>query len=175
MEKQNQFIYNDREIYCICKETLTVGFPVYCEYCSKQIALLIIDRLGYLLNIYCKYWKIKRFMMKKGKNTLQTKDLIFDAINDKLEGKGIDKLLLTFSLIDSTNSVSIKFIENLKTESFTIDLKDMTIIKRFFVNKIAKLIDSEKYKSIILQVKLIEKEFDIFLQNLRGEVVKFNY
>jgi len=101
--------------------------------------------------------------------------LIIKSIKDKLEGQNVDRIILVFSFIDERYSISIKPLDNSKPLMFEVEPKDVSLIKKIFVNKIYRSIDQAKYKALILQLDLPNEKIDLFLQNNNNEVLKYDY
>jgi hypothetical protein len=115
--------------------------------------------------------------LKDFKYSLSPKKLIINAIKSKLENHNIEKIILTFSLIDEDRyNIAIKPKDENEVMTFEIEPKDITILKKIFVNKIRRTIKQpENFKAIILQCDLITEDFAIFLQDLKNEVTKYEY
>jgi hypothetical protein len=115
--------------------------------------------------------------LKDFKYSLSPKKLIINAIKSKLENHNIEKIILTFSLIDEDRyNIAIKPLNEDEVMTFEIEPKDITILKKIFVNKIRRTIKQpENFKAIILQCDLITEDFAIFLQDLKNEVTKYEY
>lgn len=153
--------YKIKTVCPVCRiELLTVGFSLLCEICIKNLIMKEIKN-----------------QMKDFKYSLSPKKLIINAIKNKLEGHNIEKIIMTFSLIDEDRyNIAIKPKDEAEIMKFEIQPKDITILKKIFVSKIYRSIKQpENYKAIILQCDLITEDFAIFLQDNNMNVTKFEY
>jgi len=149
-------------VFCpICKfEPLTIEYNIICQTCNKTNIMKEIKN-----------------QLKDFKYSLSPKKLIINAIKSKLENHNIEKIILTFSLIDEDRyNIAIKPKDENEVMTFEIEPKDITILKKIFVNKIRRTIKQpENFKAIIIQCDLIIEDFAIFLQDLKNEVTKYEY
>jgi hypothetical protein len=115
--------------------------------------------------------------MKDFKFNLSPKKLIINAIKNKLTGHNIESIILTFSLIDEDRyNIAVKPLDDKQIVSYIITPQDTTLLKKIFVTKIYRTLKNpENYKAIILQCDLKNEDFDIFLQDKKNEVTKFEY
>jgi hypothetical protein len=105
------------------------------------------------------------------------KRIILNAIKDKLEGQGICKLILVFNVLtDKYNIMLSKFDKT----GIKIDLDDneVNMIKKIFINKIFskyKEKHDKEVKDIIIEINFESNELNIFIQDTKNEVEKFDY
>lgn len=110
---------------------------------------------------------------------MNTKELIMSGIADQLEGTGIKTIILQFP----TNGEPYIFHTlNEKGEKIKYDIeqKDMNLLKKLFVTKLAKAWnakneESQKAEMIILKGYVDKKDFSVFVQTINKEVHQFNY
>jgi hypothetical protein len=105
------------------------------------------------------------------------KELIFDAIKTKFANTGISNMILSFDVIDNSYNIMVKNTtdENLKID---IDKKEVSIIKLLFINKVKRKFEKdykETLKSIFIQIDLTKESFELFTENEKGKVYKFDY
>jgi hypothetical protein len=105
------------------------------------------------------------------------KDLILDAIKSKFSKSGITKMMLSFNVIDDTYNVHLKNSDD-KDLVINITGKEMTLIKMMFINKVKRKYEKENkedLKMMIVTLDLTTDKFDIYTENLKGNVYKFDY
>jgi len=105
------------------------------------------------------------------------KEIILDTIKTRFEPLGITKLIFTFNIQNDTYNVMLQSTneENVK---MNIEKKEITLLKFILVNKIKRKYEKErkeKLKSIIIQFEMSKDTFDIFTENEKGKVYKFEY
>jgi len=108
---------------------------------------------------------------------LKPKSMIFSAIKDKLEGTGIIKLVLYFSIENDNYNISVANREG-KGMKINITEDEITIIKKLFIKRIISAWNI-KYdtpiKAVIVQVNMEAESLELFIQNSKGDVFKFDY
>jgi hypothetical protein len=105
------------------------------------------------------------------------KQIILDALKSKFEGTGFTKIILNFNVINESYNVMLK-AEKAKDLSINIPNKEMTMIKLMFINKIKHKYQKDyntPLKCIIVSVDFISDVFEIFTENEKGNVYKFEY
>jgi hypothetical protein len=108
---------------------------------------------------------------------LNPKNIILNAIQSKLEGTGIEKIIVVFNVITDKYSILLTDKDD-KRMNFDIDQNEVNIIKKMFINKIIKKFkqDSDKeIKSVIIKIDVNESLLDVFIENTKLEVSKLNY
>jgi hypothetical protein len=163
MDLQSPFAldYKIKTVCPVCRvELLTVGNPVICEICYKNQIMKAIKN------------EFKDF-----KFNLSPKKLVINAIKSKLSGHNIERIILTFSLIDEDRyNIAVKPLDDKEIVSFILTPKDTSLLKKIFVTKIYRTLQNpEDYKAIILQCDLKTEDFDIFLQNKKNDVTKYEF
>jgi hypothetical protein len=109
--------------------------------------------------------------------SLTPKSIIIDRIRDQFEQSGITKALIRFNVLDDSYSVMLLKDDNTNIR-LNLDKKDISLIKLIFVNKIRKKYDKENFepmKNIILSLDVNNNEFEIFIEDIKKVVTKFNY
>lgn len=178
----------------LCNNYLTVGFPFICEDCYRNLNFLgfIIKDEYYRINcesnvielfndfIFENYdVKLKTLInkMKTEKNFLNPKNLIITSIKEKLAGENVERIILVLSFIDEDRySISIKPLDSEKPLLFDVKPKDVSLIKKIFVNKIYRTIkEKDKYKAVILEIDLLNESLELFLQDNKNDVIKYDY
>ena len=108
------------------------------------------------------------------KSAINTKNLVLNAIKDKLESENISKLLLVFNLHTDIYSAHVKPVDSTKSIKFKMNQKETSMIKKMFVSKIRHKIENvNEYKDLIISVEIEKDEFGIFLNDNQNVVTKF--
>ena len=174
MGVHKQLIFKESGIFCkkCNKDHLTVCFPKICHSCYIELCQEIVKEIENIININAYYFKYNTMKKQKG---LLPKDLIFDSLESKLEGENIERIIMTFGLHEKTSSIGVKHIDVEKYVEYHLEKKERRIIMLMFINKIKRLIEADKYKDIIIQLSITDKDFKIYLQDFNNEVTQFNY
>lgn len=104
------------------------------------------------------------------------KEIIIDQIKDRFKDSGIINALITFNVIDDTYNVMLRKEDNTDLK-LDIDKKEISLIKLVFINKVRRKYEKEtkdKMKVLILQLDILHDNFDVFIENTKGTVTKFN-
>ena len=108
---------------------------------------------------------------------LTFKRVIIDAIKSKLDGTGINKMILVFSLLDDKYSVML-LKDNYESMKLDIEKDDITKIKKLLISRIHSkyqaLYDKE-IKAIIIEIDLDIEDLRILTQDMKDNVEVFNY
>jgi len=106
------------------------------------------------------------------------KDIIIDQIKDRFRDSGICNALITFNVIDDSYSVALKKTDN-TSFSLDIDKKEISLIKMIFINKVRKKFEKDnkpdKMKLLILQINVLDNDFQVFIENTDNKVIKFEF
>lgn len=110
-------------------------------------------------------------------DSLTPKKILFDAISDKLKDSDIVKITLIFVLDTDKYNIMVSSAEG-KNTKVDITFDEITTIKKLFIRRIvAKW--NERYdidaKSVIVEVDVISKELNVFIQTYNEKVLKFDY
>lgn len=106
------------------------------------------------------------------------KKIILDGIKSRLENSGVTKIILNFSCDNDNYKI---MVTNINNESMKIDVTEdeITTIKKIFIKKVVNAwnmhYDDNEPKSVIIQVDLQSTTLDLFIENYKGEVLKFDY
>lgn len=111
-----------------------------------------------------------------GKLLSTPKEIIINSICSTLEKNNIEKLMLSFNIIDGQYSVYMSS-HNVKSK---LDLaeKDVNVIKKIFINKIErayKETSDNEVKNIIIEILVPDKGFKVFVENPSGQVEQFKH
>jgi hypothetical protein len=115
--------------------------------------------------------KFKAFDMLKPKN------IILSAIKEKLQGTGVTKLTLVFSV--ETDHYNI-MVSNAEGKAMKIDITqdDLTTIKKLFIKRIVNSWNmkyDDEIKNVIIQVDLEKSSLELFIQTPKDDVLKYDY
>lgn len=115
--------------------------------------------------------------MKKIIEALTPKKIFFDAIADKLKDTDITKINLIFVLETEKYNVMLSTAEG-KNMKLDITYEEITTIKKLFIRRIvAKW--NENYsiepRTVIVEVDIIKKDLNIFIEDKKGIVSKFDF
>lgn len=108
---------------------------------------------------------------------LTPKAIIIDNIKDRFKESGIKKALINFNVIDDSYRIMLLKEDDTPLE-IKIEKSEITMIKLVFINKIRKAYDKkteDKMKSVILEIEVFENLFNIFIEDIKGNVTKFDY
>jgi sucrose-6-phosphate hydrolase SacC (GH32 family) len=108
---------------------------------------------------------------------MNPKELILDQIISKLKEADIVNAIISFNITDDTYKVMLKNNQgsNLKLD---IDKKEISLLKLIFINKIRKRFEKnnvEKMKAIHIQLDIEKNLFEIFIEDMKNVVTKFEY
>lgn len=116
-------------------------------------------------------------MIKNLFDSFTPKRIILNAIKDKLEGTGIKKLVLVFNIKTDKYNVMLSMSDD-KSMKLNIEQDEITMLKKLFVTRIHKKFQEQfdnEVKCIILQIELEHDDFKIFIEDIKDEVILFNY
>jgi hypothetical protein len=105
------------------------------------------------------------------------KELIIDAVVSQLAKNDIEKLVLSFNVMNDKYSV---FMSSTKAEKCKLDIgeNEVNVIKKIFINKIGKAYKTQsdnEIKNIIIEINVTQKDFKVFIETPFGKVEQFNY
>lgn len=109
-------------------------------------------------------------------DSLNPKNMFFNAIGRKLKDQGIEKIVMIFNVITDKYDIMVRNTEGGKLK---IDITDsqITLLKKMFLNKIIKKFSIDfpdvEIQKIILQVNLNENEFEVFIEDQKQKITKF--
>jgi hypothetical protein len=108
---------------------------------------------------------------------LNPKSIILNAIQSKLEGTGIDQIVVVFNVITDKYSILLTDKDN-KRMNFDIDENEVNMIKKMFFSKIIKKFkeySDTEIKSVIIKIDVNESLLDVFIETVDCNVTKLNY
>ena len=108
---------------------------------------------------------------------LNPKSIILNAIQSKLEGTGIEHILVVFNILTDKYTVLLTDKDN-KRMNFDIDENEVSIIKKMFINKIIKRFSENSNKSIkgiIIKIDVVKELIDVYIEDTGAEIIKFNF
>lgn len=118
--------------------------------------------------------------MKKDKkffDFLSPKKLIINTIKSKLEGSGIKSIIFIFYLETEKYNLMVQNEDNQKL-TIQIDQEDINTIKKMYLSRIVSKW-KEKYNdepySIIIQFDLDNESFEMFVENTKKDILKFEF
>jgi hypothetical protein len=108
---------------------------------------------------------------------LKPKNIIMSAIKDRLQGTGVVKMVLIFGV--ETDHYKV-MVSNTEGQAMKIEVTEdeLTTIKKLFIKRIVNSYTmkfDEPIKDVIIQIDLEKEEFELFIQNPKDEVIKFDY
>ena len=108
---------------------------------------------------------------------LKPKNIIMNAIKDRLQGTGVVKLVLVFGV--ETDKYNV-MVSNTSGQAMKIEVTEdeLTTIKKLFIKRIVNAYTmkfDEPIKDVIIQIDLEKEQFELFIQNPKDEVIKFDY
>lgn len=110
-------------------------------------------------------------------SVLTPKNIIMTAVKDKLKGTGVVKIVLMFFMADDTYNL---MLQNSGGESMNIDVtkNEISTIKKLFVRRIISKWN-ERYDidphALIVQIDIPGEAIEIFIQDHKKDVHKFNF
>jgi hypothetical protein len=110
--------------------------------------------------------------------TLNPQNMFFAAIGRKLKDQGVEKIIMIFDVITDKYDIRVTNVDN---KSMKVDIEDnqISLLKKLFLNKITKKYDKDfpdsKVKKIIVQINLNVNEFEVYIEDYKDIVTKFNY
>jgi hypothetical protein len=105
------------------------------------------------------------------------KRLIFEAVKEKLQGKGINKISFIY-VIDKNEYHVMLSQANDKPLQLEVGKDEISLLKRFVIGKIKRKIDQEMnidYTTMIFQMDLVNDKIDVFIEDIFKNVHKVNY
>lgn len=118
--------------------------------------------------------------MKNILSALTPRALIINAVTSQLEKNNVDKVILSFNVMDDKYSVLMSAHPEGKEERTSLELgqDEINTIKKVFINKIGKAYHVEsdnEIKNIIIEIDVLKKDFNVFIETPFGKVEQFNY
>jgi len=105
------------------------------------------------------------------------KKIILNAITDKLEHTGVVRVIMIFS-VDTDNYRIMVSGEDKENTAITITNEELNTVKKVFISKIIKAwkrqFDIEP-KDVIIQIDIKEKTLELFIEDYKKNVLKFDY
>jgi hypothetical protein len=113
------------------------------------------------------------------KEALMPKNIILNAIKDKMEGTGVIKISMIFNVLTDKYTVIITDKDNKKTK-IPLESNEINMIKKVFISRIVRKYQEQTnvfdvLRSVIIQIGLNESLLEVFIENTEGTVEKFNY
>jgi hypothetical protein len=108
---------------------------------------------------------------------LTPKHIIIGSLKSKLEGTGINRIIFTF--IPESEKYNL-MVQNIDGSDMHLDIEqnDINTIKTLFIRGIIKAWN-KKYKipakCIIIQFDVTTEKFDVFIQDNKNKIFKFDY
>lgn len=115
--------------------------------------------------------------MNLAEKLLNPKNIVLNAIQSKLEGTGIEKIIIVFNVLTDKCTILLTDKDD-KRLNFDIDENEVSIISKMFINKIIKKFKKEsdtEINSVIIRIEANESILDVFIENTKLEVSKLNY
>lgn len=110
-------------------------------------------------------------------SNLTPKKILFDAIYDKLKETDITKITLIFILETDKYNIMLSTAEG-KNTKLDITFDEITTIKKLFIRRIVSKWN-ERYndepKIVVIEVDVIKKELNVFIENKDKQLMKFDY
>lgn len=108
---------------------------------------------------------------------LTPKTIILTALRSKLKGSGITRITLVFCVESDKYNL---MVSNQDGSKMTIDLDqgDINTIKQIFVRRIQSAWNkkhSHVVKDVIVQIDMITEDLQVFIQDDKDKVFKFEY
>jgi hypothetical protein len=114
-------------------------------------------------------------------NLFSPKDIILNAIKDKLIGTGVEKITVVFDLF--TDTYNLLFTDQ-TGHKMNIDLneKDISMVKKIFINKLIKQYkktSDKEIKSVIIRINFDQGTevvtLKLFIETIDKNVEQLNY
>ena len=111
------------------------------------------------------------------KDSLMPKNIILNAIRDKMEGIGVVKISMIFNIETDKYTVIITDKDEKKTK-LPLETNEINMIKKVFISRIVKKYKENTFddiRNVIIQIGLNDSLLEIFIEDTTGEVKQFNY
>jgi hypothetical protein len=108
---------------------------------------------------------------------LTPKSIIISALQSKLKGTGIDRITLVFPVETEKYNLMVSNSDG-SNMSINLEQNEMNTIKKIFVNRIIHAWNrkyKQEIKDVIVQIDIIKEDFDVFIQDNKNIVHKFEY
>jgi hypothetical protein len=111
--------------------------------------------------------------------SLTPKNILMNAIKDKLEGTGIVKIVMLFSVETDMYNFMLSNRDGSKMK-LEITQDEITMIKKMFIRRICTAWNNKydiEIKNVIVQIDVENSEIEIFIQDktIKENVHKFDY
>ena len=114
-------------------------------------------------------------------NIFSPKDIILNAIKDKLIGTGVEKITVVFDIF--TDKYTLLFTdESGKKMNVELTENDISIVKKLFINKLIKKYkhtSDKEIKSVIIRINFDHKTevvtLNLFIETIDNNVELINY
>lgn len=108
---------------------------------------------------------------------LKPKNIILNAVKEKLEGTGVVKIVLIFGV--ETDHYRV-MVSNTSGQAMKVEVTEdeLTMIKKIFIKRIVDtwtMKYDEPIKDVIIQIDLEAETLELFIQNPKDEVLKYEY
>jgi hypothetical protein len=112
------------------------------------------------------------------KDQLMPKNIILNAIRDKMEGTGVKKISMIFNVTTDIYTVILTDKEDKKTK-VPMETNEINMIKKVFISRIIKKYKESTFdeiRNVIIQIGLDDSNLlEVFIEDTIGEVKQFNY
>ena len=111
------------------------------------------------------------------KESLMPKNIILNAIRDKMEGIGVVKISMIFNIETDKYTVIITDKDEKKTK-LPLETNEINMIKKVFISRIVKKYKENTFddiRNVIIQIGLNNSLLEVFIEDTIGEVKQFNY
>jgi hypothetical protein len=111
------------------------------------------------------------------KDSLMPKNIILNAIRDKMEGTGVQKISMIFNVETDKYTVIITDKDNKKTK-VPLESNEINMIKKVFISRIVKKYKENTFddiRNVIIQIGLNDSLLEVFIEDTTGQVKQFNY
>lgn len=108
---------------------------------------------------------------------LNPKRIVIDTIKNKLEGSGVVSMIFIYYLESDKYNLMVQNSAN-KNLTIDIDSKDINLLKKMYLNRLVskwKEISNDEPKNVIIQFDIQAETFELFIENKKNEVLKFEY
>lgn len=122
---------------------------------------------------------LKNDQLRVAYNTgfITPKRIIMDAIKTRLGNTGIKKLILIFPTDNDYYNVMLKN-ETGESTKFEIDKTDINLIKKIFVKRLINSWNEKndiEVKSIIIQIDIDPEIIEVFINDYKEKIHKFDF